>query len=203
MQGYILNTQKVREEDLLVRVLTPTHIHMLYRFYGRRHSIIHLGNKIDFVIQNDIHEIKKLREPMHLAFSWERDTQKRYYWQQYLKLLNTHLQDISLLDTFYYEHLELGAKWLLKESPKRCILNLYARLLSFEGRNNSLQNCLICGKPIVGDRVLGRGIVCGHQECMQGEVFAQYPIEQWLDFNGEFLNDEEVDRLFNLLQKGL
>lgn len=203
MQGYILSTTRVREEDLLVRILTQNHIYTLYRFYGARHSIVHLGHKIDFYMEQDIREIGKLREPLHLAFLWEREPHIRYFWQQYLNLLNTHLRDIATLDTFYFKHLEEGSKRLLKESPKRTILNLYAKLLNFEGRKNPLKTCLICERTIKDSIVLGRGLVCGHKGCMQGAIFNKNHIKEWLDLRGEFLEDEEVDNLWNLLMQGL
>lgn len=48
MQGYILSMQKTRNEDMIVKILTPMYIKTLYRFYGTRHSIINIGRKIDF-----------------------------------------------------------------------------------------------------------------------------------------------------------
>ena len=203
MQGYILGTTRVREEDLLVRILTQTHLHTLYRFYGARHSVVHLGHKIDFSIEHDMREIGKLREPLHLAFAWEKDTQRRYFWQQYLNLLNAHLRDISHLDSFYFEHLEEGAKRLEIENPKRAMLNLYAKLLRFEGRGNTLQTCLICEQPLQNEIILGRGLVSGHKSCMQGAVFNQAHIALWLSLQGEFLEEVEVDNLWNLLMQGI
>ncbi|KPH51795.1 recombination protein RecO [Helicobacter pullorum] len=203
MQGFILHTHKVREEDLLVRILTSNHIHTLYRFYGARHSIIHLGNKIDFIIEQDLREIGKLREPMHLGFAWEREPNKRYYWQQYLKLLNQHLHDINHIDSFYFKHLEEGAKRLHKEESKRCILNLYAQLLNFEGRKNPLSTCIICEKETSDQIAISRGIICGHKSCIQGETFQKSHIAQWLNLQGEFLEDLEVEKLWNILMLGL
>lgn len=203
MQGFILHTQKVRDEDLLTKILTPTHLYTLYRFYGCRHSAIHLGNKIDFTIEQDLRNIGKLREPIHLSFTWEKENSKRYYWQQYLKLLNRHLKDITILDSFYFEHLEEGTKRLEKENPQRAILNLYAKLLEFEGRNNTLQACLICQNPLQEKIVLGRSMVGAHIHCMQGEVFEQAPILQWLNQRGEFLEEGDIEKLWNLLSLGL
>ncbi len=203
MQGYILHTLRMREEDLLVRILTQNQLYTLYRFYGARHSVVHLGHKIDFSIQQDLREIGRLREPIHLGFIWERDVQKRYFWQQYLSLLNSHLRDISVLDSFYFEHLEEGSKRLEIENPKRTILNLYAQLLRFEGRGNTLQSCLICEQPLQEEIVLSRGLVCGHKTCLQGALFNQTHIAHWFNLQGEFLEQTEVDNLWNLLMQGI
>ncbi len=186
-----------------MRILTADYLHTLYRFYGARHSIVHLGHKIDFVIEKDLRQIGKLREPLHLAFEWEREMQRLYFWQQYLNLLNTHLRDITSLDSFYFEHLEEGAKRLLRENPKRCMLNLYAKLLCFEGRKNPLQKCLICEQPLGEEIILGRGLICGHKGCLKGDLFQRIQIQQWLNFKGEFLEDSAVDNLWNLLMQGM
>ncbi|MDY6187521.1 MAG: recombination protein RecO, partial [Campylobacter sp.] len=43
MQGYILQTKPVRDEDLLVWILTPARLVCCYRFYGARHGAISQG----------------------------------------------------------------------------------------------------------------------------------------------------------------
>ncbi len=48
MQGFLLQTQSIRDEDLIVRVLTKNQLKTLYRFYGKRHSVLNVGRKIDF-----------------------------------------------------------------------------------------------------------------------------------------------------------
>ena len=53
MQGYILRVQKVRDEDLLVFVLTPNLLVKSYRFFGARHSNIMTGYKIDFELEQE------------------------------------------------------------------------------------------------------------------------------------------------------
>ena len=40
MQGFILRTQPVRDEDLLVSILTQNELVLAYRFYGARHASI-------------------------------------------------------------------------------------------------------------------------------------------------------------------
>lgn len=40
MQGFILHTQKVKDEDLIVYILSPKMLIKAYRFYGLRHSSI-------------------------------------------------------------------------------------------------------------------------------------------------------------------
>ena len=51
MQGYIINVNKARDEDVIVTILAQDNLYTLYRFYGARHSQINLGFKIDFEIE--------------------------------------------------------------------------------------------------------------------------------------------------------
>jgi hypothetical protein len=51
MQGFIVNINRVKEEDLIVSILTKDKLHTLYRFYGARHGSINIGFKIDFEIE--------------------------------------------------------------------------------------------------------------------------------------------------------
>ncbi|NPA50850.1 MAG: recombination protein RecO, partial [Epsilonproteobacteria bacterium] len=42
MQGFILDLRRVREEDLIVTIITKDEIRDYYRFFGARHSILQL-----------------------------------------------------------------------------------------------------------------------------------------------------------------
>lgn len=53
MQGFILHTQKVKDEDLIVYILSPKMLIKAYRFYGLRHSSILSGYKIDFALEEN------------------------------------------------------------------------------------------------------------------------------------------------------
>ncbi len=54
MQGYILDVKPVKDDDLIVTILTPTRVYTTYRFYGARHSNINVGYKIDFEIEHNL-----------------------------------------------------------------------------------------------------------------------------------------------------
>lgn len=204
MVGFILELVKVRDEDLLVRILTQDSIMTLYRFYGARHSSIAIGYKIDFIIEQNL-RIPKLREPLHLAQKWEKEPSVRYFWQSYLSLLGKHLRDISELDSFYFKHLENGAKRIQFENPKRCILNLYSQLLNFEGRANPLKKCLICEQDLSKEEeiVLLRGAIGAHINCIDGYKFRHQNILAWLNNEGEMLEENEVEALYKILETGL
>ena len=48
MQGYIIDIKPVKDDDLIVSILTENELLTTYRFYGARHSNINIGYKIDF-----------------------------------------------------------------------------------------------------------------------------------------------------------
>ena len=48
MQGYIINLNRVKDEDLIVTILSKGRLETLYRFYGARHGTINIGFKIDY-----------------------------------------------------------------------------------------------------------------------------------------------------------
>ena len=83
MQGYILRVQKVRDEDLLVFVLTPNLLVKSYRFFGARHSNIMTGYKIDFELEQEAKFLPKLRSILHLGFKWLLERDKLIIWQQF------------------------------------------------------------------------------------------------------------------------
>ncbi len=51
MQGYIINLNKVKDEDLIVTILSHHRLKALYRFYGARHGTINIGFNIDYEIE--------------------------------------------------------------------------------------------------------------------------------------------------------
>ncbi len=87
MQGYILNINHVKEEDLIVQVLTENKLKTLYRFYGARHSNIQLGYKIDFEAKSSIKStIPQLSGVLHLASKWNLEHDRMFIWQPFIKL---------------------------------------------------------------------------------------------------------------------
>lgn len=144
MQGYIISVQKQKNEDVIVRILTQNHIKTLYRFYGARHSIVHIGRKIDFTQEHNGTFMPKLRNVMHLGFSWERELERVYVWQRFIQLLHRHLRDISHIEEEYFGIVDSSAYRLSSQNPKRVVLEAYAQILRLEGRVPPLSHCLIC-----------------------------------------------------------
>ena len=62
MQGYIIDIKPVKDDDLIVAILTEHEVLTTYRFYGARHSNINLGYKIDFELENTRANIPRLKD---------------------------------------------------------------------------------------------------------------------------------------------
>ncbi|MEO1941571.1 MAG: recombination protein RecO, partial [Campylobacterales bacterium] len=85
MKGFILRTQLVREEDLIVEVLTPSSRLTLYRFYGARHPQLQVGYLIDFYPETPKnYPTLRLRHPIHLQLGFELSFHHLYWWQRFI-----------------------------------------------------------------------------------------------------------------------
>lgn len=204
MQGFVLNVKRVKSEDLLVTVLTERKIKKLYRFYGVRHSAVNLGFKIDFVaepVQNK--NILRLKDLMHLGFSWLHDSYRLGIWQNFLSILNLHLQDTDEIDPFYYELLCNYADIFEQSNPKRLIIEAFLKIQKFEGTASRYDFCFICDKPTAENVSIGKGFMIAHHECLGSYKFAKKPtVELITEGRTIYFENDEVDRLYEITQKG-
>ncbi|PAF43411.1 recombination protein RecO [Helicobacter sp. 11S03491-1] len=204
MQGYILNTLPVKNEDMIVHILTPTSIKRLYRFYGARHSMIHIGKKIDFEEEGGGIFLPRLRNVMHLGHHWENTLERVYVWQRFIRLLNTHLIDVYELDSFYFDMLNRGANKLSIQNPLRVALEMYAELLGFEGRDDRGRQCFVCGEATNHEVGLGRAFLFGHLRCIGGRAFHKDKILEFLSTKSTLhLEDKIIEGMWEVLIKGL
>jgi hypothetical protein len=204
MQGYIINISRVKDEDLLVTVLNPKKVKTLYRFYGARHSHIHLGYKIDYEAHPTNKEnLFQLRNVSSLPKKWMLQREKFYIWQQFLQLLHRHLKDINEIDEDYFNLLEEMSLYLEKENPYRVAVESYAKLLDFEGRIHKDFYCFVCNKHIKEDLVLTRGFLPACKECIPKNGFDTSKIDHFFtEKNSILLSDSEVLQLFNIVLEG-
>ncbi len=204
MQGYIINTIKVKDEDLLVTVLNKIKVKTLYRFYGARHSNIHMGYKIDY----EAHPTNKegffqLRGVSHLPNKWMFQREKFYVWQQFLKLLYKHLRDVNEIDKFYYNLLDNMSIYLEKEDPKRVAVESYVKLLEFEGRIYKSFNCFICGQKIDKNIVIVRGYLPACQGCIKKKGFkTKFIVHLFKEKNTILLSQDEINELYDIMLEG-
>lgn len=205
MQGYIVNVQKVKDEDLIVSILSENNFYTTYRFYGARHSNINIGFKIDFELELSLkNDMPRLKDVIHLSYPWIDNRTKLYDWQRFLKLFYLHLQDIDYIDKFYFDLLDTISHKITKQNQKRAIVESYIKLCEYEGRLHIDMECVVCENLIKDKISLIRGFLPTHITCSYSKQFALYKIlnlfihKHTLDFT-----DEEVEYLWYILLQGL
>lgn len=206
MQGFILGVKKVRDEDLLVTIITDKKIKTMYRFYGARHSAINLGYKIDFAsegIQN--RSLLRLRDVTHIGYRWLRDRGKLLAWQSFCMLLGEHLKGVEEHDGFYFDILEKCVEKLDKSSPKRALLESYLLLLRREGRFHDPRECFFCSSPLdaTGKIALARGFLPSHEGCIFQPGFDGAKLLDFFKTGSTMsLNDAEIEALYGVMLLG-
>jgi len=205
MQGYIININKVRDEDLIVTILGETNIYTTYRFYGARHSTINIGYKIDFELESNIKSnITRLKDVLHLGFPWLLDREKLYCWQRFIKLFHPHLREVDNIDNFYLKLLNNLAHKMIKQNPKRAIIESYVKLCEYEGRLHCEYECLLCDEKIIDNISLVRSFLPTHSSCSYGKPFDIVIIKELFEEKSLInFDDEEVEYIWNILLQGL
>ena len=205
MQGYIIDIKKVKDEDLIVTILTDHKIYTTYRFYGARHSVINVGYKIDFEVEELLKSnLLRLKDVLHINFSWIFQYNRIYNWQRYIKLFYTHLRDIKEIEGYYFNSLDRLSKVIEKQNPKRAICENYVELLEFEGRLNKEYRCLLCDKKIEHNISLVRAFMPTHTTCSYSKGFDMEGLNLLFEEKSTvLLTDDEVEYLYNILMQGL
>jgi len=203
LRGFILNTQLVKEEDLVVTILTKTKILKLYRFYGARHSVINIGFLIDFEEEETLVNINRLRNVMQIGYPFLLDTNKMIIWQNFIKLLNNHFFEIEEIDDFYFNML-MDIINNFDRNPKRVLVENYIKLLEFEGRLHNEFECFLCEKEIKNRVNLARGYLTACEECIPKKGFEIDKIKELFNYKKTILfDDKEIETLYNILMLGV
>jgi hypothetical protein len=205
MQGYILNLNRVKDEDLVVSILSQENLETLYRFYGARHGVINLGFKVDFETEASLKSgISRLRDVVHIGFPWLRDYNKLRLWQQFIALFYPHLYHAEDTGGFYFELIDEAAHRWEKQNPKRIAVESYVKLLEHEGRLHRELECFFCEQPIEEEVSLIRAYLPAHKQCAHTLSISQEGIEELFgNHSSLFLSDKEVERLWYVLLEGL
>lgn len=205
MQGYIININNVKDEDLIVTILTINKLYTTYRFYGARHSIIHVGFKIDFELETNLKStIPRLKDVIQIGYPWIQDSQKLYCWQRFITLFYPHLKDVEEIEKFYFELLDTLAHKMVKQNSKRAIIESYIQLCEHEGRLHTEYECLLCEEIIEKDISLVRSFLPTHPQCSYSKSFSIQKIQKLFEEKSSLqLNDEEVEYIWNILLQGL
>jgi len=206
MQGYILNLNKVKDEDLIVTILSRDSLDTLYRFYGARHGVINLGFKIDYEKESSIKSnISRLKDVIHIGFKWINNHKQLKLWQDFVALFHKHLKDTEELDEFYFDLIDNASRNWDKQNPKRVAIESYILLLEHEGRLHAQLDCFLCGNKIKEDDIsLIRAYLPTHKECTHTFSIKKNLFEELFNKKSSlFLNDIEVERLWCILLEGL
>ncbi|MGK0255866.1 MAG: hypothetical protein ACI81I_000473 [Arcobacteraceae bacterium] len=205
MQGYIININNVKDEDLIVSILTKNNFYTTYRFYGARHSIINIGFKIDFELESNMKSsMSRLKDVLQISYPWIHDSSKLYCWQRFLKLFYTHLKDVEEIEDFYFDLLDELAHKMIKQNPKRAIVESYIKLCEHEGRLHTEYECLLCEEIIESDISLVRSFLPTHKKCSYSKSFRLSQIQELFEEKSLInFNEEEVEFLWNILLQGL
>ena len=205
MKGFIINLNRVKEEDLIVTIVTDGSLETLYRFYGARHGVINLGFLIDFEIEPSAKStIGRLKDVVHIGYKWINNYEKLRLWQNFTALFYKHLKEAENIGSFYFQLLEEASQKWGKQNPKRVSIEAYVKLLEHEGRLHTEMHCFLCSRKIEGDISLLRAFLPTHESCSH-----TYPInaaalhELYTNKSSLFLSDKEIDRLWNVLMEGL
>ena len=205
MQGFIVNLNRVKDEDLIVSILTNNNLESLYRFYGARHSTINLGFKIDFEIEaSSKSSISRLKDVVHIGFRWLNDYKLLRVWQDFTKLFYKHLKEAEEFGDFYFNLLEDASQKWNKQNPKRVAIENYVKLLEYEGRLHKDFICFLCSTKIEKQVSLIRAYLPTHPQCSHTFAINQNGLKELYENKTTlFLNDDECERLWTLLLEGL
>jgi len=205
MQGYIINLNKVKEEDLIVTILSHDSLETLYRFYGARHGTINIGFKIDYEIEpSSKSTIGRLKDVIHIGYPWINNYHLLRLWQSFLSLFHKHLKDAEGIGSFYFDVIENASKEWSKQNPKRVAIEAYVKILEHEGRLHKELNCFLCSMPIKDDVSLIRAYLPTHETCSHTLTIGRTALKElFKNKSSLFLSDKEVDRLWNILLEGL
>jgi len=204
MQGYIININKVKDEDLIITILTQNKQYTTYRFYGARHSVINLGYKIDFELQYSYKSsIPQLRNILHLAQKWNVQRNRMYVWQQFIKSFYTHLKDIENIEDFYFDLLDLSYNIWGEQNPKRVAIESYIKLLEFEGRLHDDFICFECEKKIEKEVSFLRAFLPAHKQCVYTNGYnISHVKELFSNKSTIFFDDSNIESLWQLTCEG-
>ena len=205
MKGFIVNLNRVKEEDLIVTILSCGSLETLYRFYGARHGVINLGFKIDYEIEPSAKStIGRLKDVIHIGYKWINDRELLRLWQDFSRLFYKHLKEAEALGDFYFDLLESASNEWNRQNPKRVAIEAYVKLLEHEGRLHKDMHCFLCSRKIEENVSLLRAFLPTHENCSHTYPITQNGLKELYENKSSlFLNDKEVDRLWNVLMEGL
>jgi len=205
VKGFIINLNRVKEEDLIVTILSRGSLETLYRFYGARHGVINLGFMIDYEIEPSAKSsISRLKDVIHIGYKWINNQELLKLWQDFSRLFYKHLKEAEDLGDFYFDLLENASQEWNRQNPKRVAIESYVKLLKHEGRLHKEMFCFLCSRKIETEISLLRAYLPTHEACSHTYPITQNALlELYNNDSSLFLDDKEINRLWNILLEGL
>jgi len=204
MRGFIIDIRKAKNEDVIVTVLSNDAVKTYWRFFGARHSILQIGNLIDFETKESKNNfMPNMRSLSHISFPWIFSNNRLLIWQNFIKLFEFHLRDAIELDSFYFDLLLKTAQKWSKQNPKRLAIEAYMQLLDHEGRLYDNDFCYIC-ETILEDKVgLMKAFLPTHPTCIYGQTFDKKEIFKLYNTHSTIhLENTVIEKLYRILIKG-
>ena len=205
MRGFIINIRKAKNEDVIVTVLSNESVKNYWRFFGQRHSILQIGNLIDFeVIEGKNGFMPNMRSLSQLSFPWIFSSNRLIVWQKFIKLFEAHLKERTEIEKFYFNLLlEVTKKWD-KQNPKRLSIETYIKILAQEARLHSNNFCHICENILDTKVALMRAFIPAHPECIYNSPLEKKSIFQLFYTQSTIhIENEEIEILYQIVLKGL
>ncbi len=195
----------MKEEDLIVTILSQGSLETLYRFYGARHGVINLGFLIDYEIEpSSKSTIGRLKDVIHIGYKWINNREQLRLWQDFSRLFYKHLKEAEELGDFYYDLLENASLEWNRQNPKRVAVESYVKLLEHEGRLHTDMHCFLCSRKIEENISLIRAYLPTHPNCSHTYTINAKSLQHlYAHKSSLFLNDKEINRLWNVLMEGL
>ena len=205
MRGFIINIRKAKNEDVIVTVLSSESVKSYWRFYGARHSILQIGNLIDFEVKESKNGfMPNMRSLSQLSFPWLFWEKHLLIWQNFIKLFEPHLRDAIKLDSFYFNLLFNTAQKWDKQNPKRLAIEAYIKILAKEGRLHQNRFCYICEELLDEKIGLMRAFIPAHPHCIYGSIFDKKEIFKLFNTKSTIhLDDNMTKEIYKVLLKGL
>ena len=205
MRGFIINIRKAKNEDVVVTVLTNDSIKSYWRFFGARHSILQIGNLVDFEVKESQNNfMPQMRSLSQISFPWIFSNNHLLVWQNFIKLFEPHFKETTEIESFYFDLLLKIAKRWNKQNPKRLAIEAYIELLVYEGRLHDHGFCHICEEVLDDNIGLMRSFLPAHPHCIYATPLEKKSIFTLFNTKSTIMmNDKIILKLFNILLKGL
>lgn len=205
MRGFIINIKKAKNEDSIVTVLDNNLVTDYWRFFGARHSILQIGNLVDFeVTESKSNFMPNMRSLSHISFPWIFSNNHLLLWQNFIRLFEPHLKDTIEIDSFYFNLLlKVAQRWEM-QNPKRLAVEAYTELLHHEGRLYDNGFCYICEEVLDKQVGLMRAYLPAHPTCIYAHALNKKEVFQLFNTRSTIhMDDATVDKLYLILLKGL